>query len=87
MAGHLLRKKLAACINIIPRIESSYWWKGRIETSREVLMMIKTTAGSYAKLESEIKKRHSYSVPEIIALSIFKGHPEYLRWVKRSVGN
>lgn len=86
IAGHVLRRKLAACINIVPRVESRYWWKNKIEAGRETLILIKTTAACYASLQQEIKKWHSYDVPEIIAVPIKKGHPDYLRWLTRSIG-
>lgn len=85
IARHLLHRKLAACVNLVPGIESHYWWKGRLETGKEVLLLIKTTARRFALLQKEIKKKHSYAVPEIIAFSIKKGHPDYLRWIGQSI--
>lgn len=81
----LLKEKLAACVNVVPKISSSYWWKGEIESASESLLIIKTTAARTAKLIRQVKEVHSYSVPEVIALPILEGNPEYLRWISQSV--
>ena len=85
IAQTLLRKKLAACCNIIPAVQSVYYWEGEIKESKEVLMIIKTTQKSYEQLEKEIKMIHSYSVPEIIATKIETGSTAYIDWVLESV--
>ena len=82
----LVEEKLAACVNLLPRIESIYRWQGKIETSEEVLALIKTTIGKYQQLEQRIRALHSYEVPEIIALRPHDGLPEYLNWIEQSVG-
>ena len=82
----VVEKKLAACANILPGgVESVYRWKGKVERAREVLMIIKTTAGKLRELEREVKRMHSYDVPEFIALPIIAGSREYLGWVDESV--
>lgn len=81
----LLKEKLAACVSIVPKISSSYWWKGKIETASESLLIIKTTSTRTAKLIRKVKAVHSYSVPEVIALPILEGNPEYLRWISQSL--
>jgi periplasmic divalent cation tolerance protein len=83
IAGLLLFRRLAACIQIIPAIESHYRWKGKKETSKEVLLIIKTKASLYKQLEKTILRYHSYEVPEIICLPITKGSRTYLNWISQ----
>jgi len=85
ISGKLLDKKLVACANIIKGVSSRYWWKGKIEKSDEVMLIMKSRKQLFKKIVSEVKKLHSYSVPEIIALPIFAGNPDYLKWIKESV--
>lgn len=81
IANSLVRKRLAACVNIVlGPVQSIYRWKGKVETAREQLLLIKTTQSRLAALEKEIKRLHSYDVPEIIALEIGSGSAEYLAW-------
>lgn len=82
----ILEKKLCACVNIVPGIESSYHWKGKIEHSQELLLLIKTRKELFDQLCEEIKSMHSYSVPEVIMLSIKDGSASYLDWISDSVG-
>ncbi|UCV11638.1 divalent-cation tolerance protein CutA [Dechloromonas denitrificans] len=72
---------LAACVNILPRVESIYRWQGAVESASEIPLLIKSTAANYAALETTIRQRHPYEVPEIIALPITHGLPAYLNWV------
>ena len=82
----LVRKKLAACVNIIlGPVQSIYRWKGKVESAREVLMVVKTTAKRLQDLESEVKKLHSYDVPEFVVVSIAAGSREYLAWLGENV--
>ncbi|MDQ3199009.1 MAG: divalent-cation tolerance protein CutA [Verrucomicrobiota bacterium] len=82
----LVEQHCAACANILPGVESIYWWEGKIETAKETLVLFKTTSDRYEALETTLRHLHPYEVPEIIALSIERGLPEYLRWVsERSV--
>jgi periplasmic divalent cation tolerance protein len=81
----LLKKRLVACVNVLPGVASHYWWKGRIERSRECLMMMKTRRGRFAAIERMVKQLHSYAVPEIIALPMAAGQRDYLRWVDASL--
>ena len=84
-AAHtLVEEKLAACGNVVPGIESIYRWQGKIETSAEVIVIFKTVAASYARLEARLRELHPYEVPEIIAAPVLAGLPEYLSWVKSS---
>jgi periplasmic divalent cation tolerance protein len=81
----LVEEKLAACVNLLPQIESIYRWKEAVETSREVLALIKSTTWKYQLLEARILKLHPYEVPEIISLRIDAGHLPYLRWIDQSL--
>jgi len=85
MSRAVLGKKLAACASMLKGLDSSYWWRGKIEHSREVLIIMKTTQSLFNKLAAEIKKNHSYEVPEIIALPIIAGSADYLKWIDESV--
>jgi periplasmic divalent cation tolerance protein len=84
LAGQILTAKLAACVNILPGVQSHYWWKGRIEKSGEVLMLIKTTAARLRPLRRLVKRHHPYEVPEFIAVPIEKGGKKYLQWIEES---
>ena len=86
IASKVVRKRLAACVNIVlGPIQSIYRWKGKVQSAREVLIVIKTTEKCLADLEKEVKQLHSYDVPEFIALPISAGSREYLAWVSESV--
>ncbi len=84
IAKSIVEKKVAACVNIVDDINSIYWWKGSIEESREALLIIKTKINLLDKLIEEIKKIHSYEVPEIIAIPIIAGLRQYLEWINKS---
>ena len=81
----LLKEKLAACVNVVPKITSSYWWKGRIEKASESLLIVKTKKSRVPKLIQKVKSVHSYTVPEVISLPILQGNPDYLRWIDESL--
>jgi periplasmic divalent cation tolerance protein len=81
----LLQKHLAACVNIqISPVESIYRWKGKIETAREHLLLIKTTNRRLKSLEREVVRLHSYETPEFLVLPISSGSKSYLRWLSES---
>ena len=88
-ARHLVRavllKKLAACANLVPGVESHYWWQGKLEKGREVLIFFKTTQARLSKFEAVIRENHPYDTPEIIALSIDSGYERYLSWITQNV--
>ena len=87
IARGVVGKRLAACVNIgTAPVESVYRWKGKVESAREYLLVIKTSATRLAALEKEVKRLHSYDVPEFVVLEIAAGSKEYLRWVEESVG-
>jgi periplasmic divalent cation tolerance protein len=81
----LLQKRLAACVNIhATPLESIYRWKGKIETAREHLLLIKTTTRRLKSLEREVLRLHSYETPEFLVLPISSGSRPYLRWLSDS---
>lgn len=81
LATSLINDRLAACVNILAPCRSVYRWQGQVENSEEIPLLIKTTEASYADLESAIRARHPYELPEIIAVPIAHGLPGYLAWV------
>jgi len=84
IAEALVSERLAACVNIIPAIESIYRWEGKLTRDRESLMIIKTTNERYAELERRVKVLHSYSTPEVVAVRIERGAEQYLNWLRES---
>jgi len=85
IARALVEKRLAACINILPRLESVYRWQGKVETAEEWLLVIKTTATASPALRDALRELHSYDVPECIMLSVEDGDAAYLGWLGESV--
>lgn len=85
IAEGVIRQRLAACVNVLPGLESAFSWQGKFERSTEVLLLIKTTASRYPALQRAIRARHPYEMPEIIALPVAAGLPAYLTWVRQSV--
>lgn len=81
MAHLLVERQLAACVNILPNLTSVYAWHGNIETAQEILLIIKTSAEIYESLEALIRAHHPYELPEIIAIPVEKGLPEYINWI------
>jgi len=87
IAQVLVEQRLAACVNVLEvPVRSVYRWKGKVESARERLLVIKSSRKQYARLERAIKKLHGYEVPEIIALPIERGSREYLAWLAESIG-
>ena len=85
IAQELVERRLAACVNIVPQIESIYRWKGEVESATEWLLLIKTTAAAFEGLRNAILKLHSYDVPECVAIALEDGSPAYLDWIANSV--
>ncbi|MGD9488792.1 MAG: divalent-cation tolerance protein CutA [Calditrichaceae bacterium] len=84
IASKLVENKLAACCNILPGMKSVYRWKEKIESSKEVLLLIKSTENNFKRLESEVRILHPYEVPEIISVTVQNGLPEYVEWIKQN---
>jgi periplasmic divalent cation tolerance protein len=82
----ILDKRMAACVNIVPKISSLFWWQGKIDAADEVLLIIKTRASRVNDIIDTVKRIHSYSVPEVIALPVMAGHGAYLDWIAGEVG-
>ena len=85
LAGAALAARLVACVNLMPRIESHYWWQGKLECSTEVLLVMKTTTTRLAALEELVVAKHPYDTPEFIVLPINRGNKRYLAWLEDSV--
>ncbi len=85
LADMLVGSHLAACVQVLPGIESVYRWKGNIERAEEVLVIAKTARSRFAQLEREVRILHSYETPEIVALPIVEGSPAYLEWLAKSL--
>jgi periplasmic divalent cation tolerance protein len=85
IAYALVEQRLAACVNIVPLVESVYRWQDKVETGMEWLLLIKTQAESFARLRDAVKELHSYDLPECVMLEIAAGNEEYLKWIAESV--
>jgi periplasmic divalent cation tolerance protein len=83
IAGALVRNNLAACATLVTSVTSIFRWKGRVQKSREALLIVKTSVRQYAALEKVVRSMHSYEVPEIVALSVERGLRPYLEWVHK----
>ncbi len=81
MATSLVEQGLAACANILPQVSSIFFWEGKICREDETLMILKSRKPVFEKLAEAVKEQHSYTVPEIIALPIIDGSPDYLKWL------
>ena len=85
-AGLLLDERLAACVSVLPPVESHYVWEGERRCEEEVPVLIKTVAERYPRLEERLRERHPYAVPEIVAVPVARGLPGYLEWVAQQSG-
>jgi len=81
IAQALLKKRLAACVNILDKIESFFWWEGKVDHAKEVLLIVKSKKDKFDRIKELVKSLHSYQVPEIIALPIVGGYRPYLKWI------
>ncbi len=85
LADMLIGAHLAACVQILPEMESVYRWEGKIERQPEILLLVKTTRSKFDELEREVRALHSYETPEIIALPVVAGSAPYLEWLRASL--
>ncbi len=83
----LLNEKSCACISIIPKMKSLFFWDNKLQKNKEWLLLIKTTSKSYKKIESILLKYHKYEVPEIISFKIDKGYEKYFKWISSEIIN
>ena len=81
----LLKRRQAACVNIVSQVDSSFWWQDKLDAAKESLLIVKTKESLLPEIIKSVKKLHSYDVPEIIALPIVGGSGEYLEWIDREV--
>jgi periplasmic divalent cation tolerance protein len=84
ISHELVENALVACVNIIPTVESIYFWKDQVEQTAEVLAIFKLTAARFAEFSKRLRQLHPYDVPEIIRLNVAEGSTDYLRWISES---
>jgi periplasmic divalent cation tolerance protein len=87
IARSLLEKRVAACVNILPKARSIYRWKGAVEDTQEFVLLIKTRRDVFEALRIELSKAHSYEVPEVMALPVVDGSESYLGWIDRELAS
>ena len=85
IAELVLNRRKAACVNIVPRVSSLFWWEDKLDSAQESLMIVKTKASQFPEIINLVREIHSYDVPEIIALPIINGSEDYLTWLNTSV--
>ena len=85
IAGVLVKERKAACVNIVPRISSLFWWQDKVDSAQESLLIVKTEASVLNEIVRLVRELHSYDVPEIIALPIIGGNQDYLEWIGKEV--
>ena len=86
IAQYLIQERLAACVNVVPRLSSHFFWEGRLCREKEVLLLIKTVKGQLKRMVKDIKNLHSYDVPEILFFKAQGGESQYLSWVEKRAG-
>lgn len=87
LADMLVEARLAACVQILPQMQSVYRWRGRIERQPEVLLIAKTVRSKFEELEKEVRAHHSYETPEIVAFPLTEGSSPYLKWLSDSLND
>lgn len=85
LAEVLLKQRKAACINIVPGVSSRFWWEGQLHSDQESLLIVKAKASLLDEIVGLVKEVHSYDVPEVIALPIIGGNPDYLEWIGKEL--
>ncbi len=84
IANALIKDRLAACVNIIENVRCLFWWKGKVDSAKEAILVIKTKRALFNRLAKKVKSLHSYDVPEIIAMPVITGDKKYLEWIDGS---
>lgn len=87
LAKAALTARLVACASLVPKVESHYWWQGKLETSQEILLILKTQKSKLAALEKQILAVHPYQTPEFVVLPLAKGSHAYLQWLAETVAS
>jgi periplasmic divalent cation tolerance protein len=85
IATALVDKRLAACVNVVPRVRSYFRWEGKVQNETEHLLVIKSSRGRFTELRKEIERLHTYTVPEIICVPIVEGADPYMNWLDESL--
>ena len=85
ISKHLIQQKLVACVNLVEKVRSVFWWQGRIDSASEVLLIAKSRKSLIRKIVKQVKSLHSYKVPEVIALPIVAGNKDYINWINESI--
>lgn len=85
LAEALLKQRRAACVNIVPGVSSRFWWEGHLDSDQESLLIVKTKASLLDEIVALVKEVHTYDVPEVIALPIIGGNPDYLEWIGKEL--
>jgi len=81
----LLEQRKIACVNIVPKVSSLFWWQGKLDSAEESLLIVKTKASLLNEIVPLVKEIHSYDIPELIALPIIGGNQDYLEWIRKEV--
>ena len=85
IAQHLVKQKFVACVNLVDKVESIFWWQRKVDSATEVLLIAKSRKSLIGKIIRQVKSLHSYQVPEVIALPIVAGNQDYIKWINESI--